>query len=149
MKEIIIQTGRTGIVVPLARMEPVVVGSVTVSQATLHNFNELEKKDIRVGDFVVIQRAGDVIPEVKNVLLEKRPPYTSPFKAPQKCPSCLSSLIKVEDSLYCSNELCPAIRVRKLQHFCSKKAMNIESLGNQIVETLFNKKWIQSFSDIL
>lgn len=148
VEEIIVQTGRTGVIVPVARMKPVLVGNVTVSHATLHNFNELQRKDVRVGDVVIIERSGDVIPEIKNVIKEKRSQNSVPFKIPKKCPSCLKSLVKVEDSLYCSNENCFGIRLRKLQHFCSKKAMNVESLGDQIIENLFNKKWIQSFSDI-
>ena len=148
VKEIVVQIGRTGIVVPLAKMESIVVGSVTVSQATLHNFNELKRKDVRVGDRVIIQRAGDVIPEIKSVVLSRRKKNSSPFKIPKKCPICKSALVQIEDSLYCLNEWCEGVRVRKLQHFCSKKAMNIESLGDQIIENLFQKKWIGHYSDI-
>ena len=148
IEDIIVQTGRTGIVVPVARMKPVSVGGVMVSQASLHNFNELKKKDVRVGDYVSIKRAGDVIPEVESVLLSKRPKKSRPFKVPKVCPSCRYSLTDVEDSLYCFNSQCRGVLLRKLQHFCSKKAMNIESLGDQIIEQLFRKKWIQSFSDI-
>ena len=148
VEDIIAQTGRTGIIVPVARMKPVSVGGVMVSQASLHNFNELKKKDVRIGDYVYIKRAGDVIPEIESVLLSKRLQKSRPFKVPKVCPSCSHSLTDVEDSLYCFNSQCRGVLLRKLQHFCSKKAMNIESLGDQIVEQLLSKKWVQSFSDI-
>ena len=148
IEDITVQTGRTGIIVPVARMTPVSVGGVMVSQASLHNFNELKKKDVRIGDYVHIKRAGDVIPEVESVLLSKRLQKSRPFKVPKVCPSCSHSLTDVEDSLYCFNSQCRGVLLRKLQHFCSKKAMNIESLGDQIIEQLLSKKWVQSFSDI-
>ena len=143
-----LQVGRTGVVTPVARMHPISVGGVIVSQATLHNKSEIRKKDIREGDFVHIKRAGDVIPEVIGVDTIKRPRNTKPFKMPKICPSCAQKLIEIEDLIYCTNTNCPSIALRKLQHFCSKKAMDIETLGYALIEQLFNNKLIQSFSDI-
>lgn len=148
IQKIHLQIGRTGVVTPVARMKPVSVGGVVVSHSTLHNKSEIQKKDIREGDYVSIQRAGDVIPEVIEVDIAKRPKNTKPFKMPKNCPSCLHKLKEIEDLIYCTNINCPSIALRRLQHFCSKKAMNIETLGSALIEQLFNKKIIQSFSDI-
>lgn len=148
IEKIYLQVGRTGIVTPVARMHPISVGGVTVSQATLHNKSEIRKKDIREGDFVHIKRAGDVIPEVIEVDFTKRPKKTKVFKMPEICPSCTCKLTEIEDLIYCTNTHCPAITLRRLQHFCSKKAMDIETLGYALIEQLFNNKLIQSFSDI-
>lgn len=148
IKDIFVQIGRTGMITPIARMEPVSLGGVLVAQATLHNKNEIQKKDIRVGDFVYIKRAGDVIPEVIKVDPSKRPNYTKPFKMPKQCPSCSEPLHLEDDLLYCTNAQCSAVLLRKLQHFCSKPAMNIEALGAKIMAQLFNKKLVCCFSDI-
>ena len=148
IQKIHLQVGRTGVITPVARMKPISVGGVIVSHSTLHNKSEIQKKDIREGDYVSIQRAGDVIPEVIEVDISKRPKNTKPFKMPKNCPSCLHTLKEIEDLIYCTNINCPSIALRKLQHFCSKKAMNIETLGFALIEQLFNKKLIQSFSDI-
>ena len=148
INSISLQLGRTGVVTPVAQMEEVLIDNVKVSQATLHNMNEVKKKDIRIGDFVRVQRAGDVIPEVVDVVLSKRPKNTTLFKVPKKCPVCSSSLEVIDEGLYCTSMKCPAVLLRKLQHFCSKKAMNIEELGDKMIERLFLKKWIQTFSDI-
>ena len=143
-----LQLGRTGVVTPVAQMKEVLIDNVKVSQATLHNMNEIQKKDIRIGDFVRVQRAGDVIPEVVDVVLSNRPKNAVIFKVPKKCPECSSLLDAIDEGLYCTSLRCPAVRLRKLQHFCSKKAMNIEEMGDKIIDKLFRKKWIQSFSDI-
>lgn len=148
IQKIHLQVGRTGVVTPVARMKPISIGGVIVSQATLHNKSEIQKKDIREGDFIRIKRAGDVIPEVIEVNLKKRPKNTLPFKMPEKCPACNNKLKEIEDLIYCTNVNCPSIILRRLQHFCSKKAMNIETLGYSLIEQLFNKKLIQYFSDI-
>ena len=149
IKEIFLQVGRTGVVTPVARMEPVPVAGVIVSQATLHNYSEIQKKDIREGDRVQIKRAGDVIPEVVKVIdPSARGKNTRPFKMPSHCPSCKKQLSQIEDLFYCLNQECQAVQMRKLQHFCSKKAMNIESLGDKIIIQLFEKGLVSCFSDI-
>ena len=148
IQKIHLQIGRTGVVTPVAHMKPISVGGVVVSHSTLHNKSEIKKKDIREGDFVRIQRAGDVIPEVIEVDFTKRPKNTKPFKMPKICPACQHLLKEIDDLIYCTNIKCPSIILRRLQHFCSKKAMNIETLGLTLIEQLFNKKLIQSFSDI-
>ncbi len=148
IQKIHLQVGRTGIVTPVAYMTPVAVSGVIVSQATLHNNSEIQKKDIREGDFVYIKRAGDVIPEVVTVEMAKRQKNSTPFKMPKICPVCSHKLTEVEDLIYCTNVKCPSVVLRKLQHFCSKKAMDIETLGSSLIEQLFNHKLIQCFSDI-
>ena len=148
IKDIQFFVGRTGVVTPVATMSPVPLSGVVVTQATLHNKGEIQRKDIRKGDFVYIQRAGDVIPEVIDVDLSKRKKNTSPFRPPSKCPVCSSKLQEADDLLYCCNLKCPGVLLRKLQHFCSKSCMNIEFLGDRLVEHFFNEKMIQSYSDI-
>ncbi len=148
IQKIHLQVGRTGVITPVARMKPISVGGVIVSQATLHNKSEIHKKDIQEGDFVHIKRAGDVIPEVIEVDFKQRPKNTKPFKMPKTCPACTTKLTEIEDLIYCTNTNCPSIALRRLQHFCSKKAMDIETLGYALIEQLFNKKLIQCFSDI-
>ena len=148
VKDIFLQIGRTGVATPVARMEPVRVAGVVVSQATLHNISEIQKKDIRIGDTVELRRAGDVIPEIISVNLSKRLKKSHAFQMPNVCPNCEKNLIPKEDLFYCSNRACSAVLLRKLQHFCSKKAMNIESLGEKIISLLFNKKLIRRLCDI-
>ena len=148
VKDIFLQIGRTGVVTPVARMEPVCVAGVVVSQATLHNAGEIQKKDIRIGDTVNLRRAGDVIPEIITVDFSKRSKKSLPFKMIKTCPNCAKTLVVKEDLFYCVNLSCSAVLLRKLQHFCSKKAMNIESLGEKIISLLFNKKLIGRISDI-
>lgn len=148
VQKIHLQIGRTGVVTPVAQMKPISVGGVMVSHSTLHNKSEIQKKDVREGDYVRIQRAGDVIPEVIEVDFSKRPKNTKPFKMPERCPACTHKLKEIEDLIYCTNTVCPSIALRRLQHFCSKKAMDIETLGGSLIEQLFDKKLIQRFSDI-
>ena len=142
------QVGRTGVITPVARMEPVFVSGVMISQAILHNQKEIQKKDIRVGDTVEIRRAGEVIPEVIRVHLSKRPKNSKAFLMPKLCPACKKTLHLKEDLLYCLNEACPAVHLRKLEHFCSKGAMNIEALGPKIMQLLFDSKKVYRPSDI-
>ncbi len=150
INEIIIQVGRTGALTPVAIMEPVKVGGVTITHATLHNESEIERKDVRIGDTVVVQRAGDVIPEVVEVVTKKRPKTSKPFKFPKKCPVCKTNAVKSEDeAVYrCSNNVCPAIIKESLKHFVSKKAMNIDKLGEKIIESFWDAKLISNYSDI-
>jgi len=150
INDIIVQVGRTGALTPVAIMEPVKVGGVTITHATLHNESEIERKDVRVGDTVVVQRAGDVIPEVVEVILEKRNKKNKKFKFPTKCPVCKDTATKNEvEAVYrCSNNLCPAILKESLKHFVSKKAMNIDKLGEKIIESFWDAKLINNYSDI-
>ncbi len=148
--DIVVQVGRTGNITPVAELEPVNIGGVIVSRATLHNRNEIEKKDIRVGDRVIVQRAGDVIPQVLNPILEKRPEDSKPFEFPTVCPCCGSILVQEETevAIKCENLSCSAQLVEKLIHFVSRQAFNIEGLGDQNIKFLFNNNIVKSPVDL-
>jgi DNA ligase (NAD+) len=150
IEKIEVQVGRTGVLTPVAIMTPVKVGGVTITHATLHNQDEIDRKDVRVGDYVLIQRAGDVIPEVVEVVLTKRTKDLTPFKIPYECPSCLQTAEKIEDevAIRCVNPFCPSVLIESLKHFVSRKAMNIDKLGEKIIERLVTEGLVQSFSDI-
>jgi len=150
IRDIVVQVGRTGALTPVAVMEPVRVGGVTITNATLHNQDEIDRKDIRIGDTVIVQRAGDVIPEVVQVVLEKRPKDSKPFRIPNKCPACHQHVEKIEGEVIyrCVNPICPAILKESLKHFASRRAMNIERLGDRMIETLVEKGLVKSFSDL-
>ena len=151
VKDIEFQVGRTGAITPVARLEPVSIGGVTISNATLHNFDELYRKDIRVGDTVIVRRAGDVIPEVVEPILEKRPKKTRIPKIPSHCPVCRTAVIKPEGraiarcigELYCHAQLCESIK-----HFVHRRAMNINGLGDRLVESFIQKKVIKDITSI-
>lgn len=145
------QVGRTGAITPVARFNPVPVAGVIVSNASLHNFDETQRKDVRVGDTVVIRRAGDVIPEVVTVLLDRRPNDTQPVLMPKHCPICQSAVIKLEDDAIarCSGGLiCPAQRKEAIKHFASRKAMNIDGLGDKLIDQLVENKIIHTVADL-
>ena len=145
------QVGRTGAVTPVARLKPVFVGGVTVSNATLHNIDELHRKDVRVGDTVTIRRAGDVIPEVVGVILSRRPKGTSAVQLPKQCPVCGSAVTRESDEAVarCSSGLyCSAQRAEALKHFVSRKAMDIEGLGSKLIEQLVLVDRIKTPADI-
>jgi DNA ligase (NAD+) len=145
------QVGRTGVLTPVARLEPVFVGGVTVSNATLHNLDELHRKDVRPGDTVIVRRAGDVIPEVVGVVLERRPRRTSPVKPPARCPVCGSAVLRLEGeaALRCTAGLvCPAQRKEALRHFASRRAMNIDGLGSQLIEQLVDEGLVSTPGDL-
>ena len=149
--DINVQVGRTGAITPVARLKPVFVGGVTVTNATLHNEDEMIRKDVHIGDMVSVRRAGDVIPEIVRVLVDKRPKTIRKFKMPTKCPECGSPLIRIDDEaiIRCSGGLiCPAQQKQSIIHFASRKAMDIEGLGDKSVEQLVNVGLIQGLPDI-
>lgn len=150
VKNIDVQVGRMGTLTPVAIMEPVNVGGVMVSRATLHNEDEVLKKDVRVGDTVVIQRAGDVIPEVVKVIPEKRPETAAPFKMPVHCPECGSEIVRLEGEAAhrCINISCPAQLKEHIRHFASRGAMDIEGLGEKVSAQLFDARLIADPADI-
>lgn len=145
-----VQVGRTGALTPVAILEPVLIGGVTVSRATLHNQEEIDKKDIRVNDTVIIQRAGDVIPEVVKSVTTKRTGHESVFKMPEKCPVCNTTAVKKGDEvvLRCPNSNCPAQKRASLKHFVSKGAMDVDGLGDKIVTQLIERGFINEAADI-
>jgi DNA ligase (NAD+) len=145
------QVGRTGAVTPVARLKPTFVGGVTVSNATLHNFDELKRKDVRVGDTVIIRRAGDVIPEVVQVVSARRPEGAVPVAVPAKCPICRSEVVRVEGEAIarCSGGLfCPAQRKETIRHFASRAAMDIEGLGEKLIDQLVDAGLVRDPADI-
>jgi DNA ligase (NAD+) len=145
-----VNVGRTGAVTPMAVMEPVEVGGVTVSRATLHNEDEVARKDVRAGDLVLVQRAGDVIPEVVKVIVEERPPGTEPFKMPSHCPVCDTPLVRPpgEAVTRCPNPHCLGALKRGIRHFASKTAMDIDGLGEKIVNQLVDTGLVKDVSDL-
>ena len=145
------QVGRTGAVTPVARLEPVSVGGVTVSNATLHNIDELERKDVRIGDTVIVRRAGDVIPEVVSVLTERRAKGARRIKLPGTCPVCDSEVSRPEGEAVarCSGGLfCSAQRKEALKHFVSRKALDIEGLGSKLIDQLVENDIVRSPADL-
>ncbi len=146
--DIIVQVGRTGALTPVAVMEKVKVGGVEVSRATLHNQDEIDKKDVKVGDTVTIQRAGDVIPEVVQVITSKRKGTEKKFKMPSKCPVCGAEVVKEEAIHRCIGLDCPAQLKGRIKHFASKRAMDIEGLGVKLIDQLVNKGLVKDVADI-
>jgi DNA ligase (NAD+) len=146
-----VQVGRTGALTPVAKLKPVFVGGVTVTNATLHNESEVRRKDVRIGDTVVVRRAGDVIPEVVSVRKEFRLRNAREFHMPEKCPVCGSAVVKDEDEAVhrCSGGLyCPAQRKQALLHFASRRAMNIEGLGERLVDQMVDRKLVANPADL-
>jgi len=146
-----IQIGRTGAATPVARLHPVAVAGVIVSNATLHNADQIERLDVRVGDTVIVRRAGDVIPEVVSVIADRRPAGTSPWRMPTECPVCGSEIVREEGAAAwrCSGELsCPAQRKEAIAHFASRRAMDIDGLGGKYIETLVDAGIVRGVADL-
>lgn len=147
--DIVVQVGRTGKLTPVAQLEPVDVSGVTVSRATLHNQDEVERKDVRIGDTVRVRRAGDVIPEVVEVLVDQRPKGTKPFRMPEKCPACGGPVEREGAAHLCTSGLsCPAQLERRIVHFTARGAMDIVGLGEKTVAQLLEKKLVKDLSDL-
>lgn len=149
LRDIVLQVGRTGVLTPVAVLEPVRIAGVEIRRATLHNRDEIEKKDIRIGDRVIVQRAGDVIPEVVSPVVSKRTGTEKRFTMPSACPVCGSPVkqIKSEASHRCLNALCPAVVKQTLKHFASRKAMNIDGLGDRLIDALVDNRLVSSPAD--
>lgn len=145
-----IQVGRTGVLTPNAVLEPVLIGGTTVSRATLHNIDFITKKDIRVGDTVLLQKAGEIIPEITGVVKEKRTGSEVPYKMPERCPICGARVVRENDeaAMRCSGNECPAQLQRNIEHFVSRDAMDIDGLGPAIIEKLLEKKLIAATADL-
>ena len=150
LREIRLQVGRTGTISPVAVLEPVTVAGSTVQRATLHNADEIERKDVRVGDLVVIEKGGDVIPKVVRVVMEERPRESQPFRFPEECPACGSRLVRHEEEVSprCVNPACKGQRKRRLEHFSGRNAMDIEGLGTAVVEQLVEKEIVSDVGDL-
>jgi DNA ligase (NAD+) len=146
-----VQVGRTGAITPVARLKPVFVGGTTITNVTLHNEDEIKRKDVRIGDTVVVRRAGDVIPEVVQVVLDKRPPNARMFVMPARCPECGSAIARLpgEAIARCTGGLvCPAQRKQALLHFASRRALDIEGLGDKLVDQLVDAGIVNTPADI-
>lgn len=148
--DIELSIGRTGVVTPTAILEPVKVAGTTVGRASLHNEDLIQEKDIRIGDAVVVRKAGEIIPEVVRVVLDRRPDNTEPYRMPEICPSCGHELVRIEGevALRCINPKCDAKLVEGVIHFVSRTAMNIDGLGERIVEILYNEDIINDVADL-
>ncbi len=151
VEDITVQVGRTGAITPVARLKPVFVGGVTVTNATLHNEDEVRRKDIHIGDTVSVRRAGDVIPEVVSVVIEKRPVHARRFEMPTACPECGSHILRQADEAVarCTGGLfCPAQRKQAITHYASRRAMDIEGLGEKLVDQLVEANLVHTLADI-
>lgn len=148
--DIVAQVGRTGVLTPKAIVEPVRLAGTTVSAATLHNQDNIDRLDIRIGDTVLIQKAGEIIPEVLSVNKTKRPENTVPYRLPDTCPECGSPVVRDEDgaALRCTSPECPAQRLRNIAHFVSREAMDVEGLGISVCESLINAGLVNSAADL-
>ena len=150
VRDIVVQVGRTGALTPVAELAPVLLAGTTVSRATLHNDDEVARKDVRVGDTVLIEKAGEIIPQVMRVLLEKRPEGTAPFVMPRRCPACGSEAVREDGEVAsrCTGVSCPAKRREALLHFASRAGMDIQGLGDALVDQLLEKEMVADVADL-
>ena len=150
LKDILVQVGRTGVLTPVAILEPVALSGTTVKRATLHNIDEIERKDIRVGDRVLVEKAGEIIPQVVEVVRSKRTGKEEVFRPPERCPVCNSPTKRLpgEVAIRCDNPACPAQLKEKISHFSSRGAMDIEGMGEAIIEQLVDRKIVSDYADI-
>lgn len=150
LRAITVQVGRTGVLTPVAELEPVLLAGTTVARATLHNRDEIVRKDIRVGDHVWVEKAGEIIPVVVGVNLERRTPECLPYEFPRQCPACGTPVVQLEGEVAwrCPNDECPVQVRRRVQHFASKACVDIEGLGEAMVDTLVEKGWVSRIPDV-
>jgi DNA ligase (NAD+) len=150
VRDIGVQVGRTGTLTPVARFDPVHLAGTVVKRATLHNYEDLARKDVRVGDTVVVMKGGDVIPKVERVLIEKRPQGAAPFRMPERCPVCGDPALQEpgEVAVRCVNPSCPAVVRESIRHFCGRKAMNIEGLGEKLIDQLVEAGMLSDVASI-
>lgn len=150
VRKIGVHVGRTGALTPVAELEPVFVGGTTVQRATLHNYEDLARKDVRVGDTVRIEKGGDIIPKVVDVLLDQRPESSEPFESPTQCPVCGEPVTRFEGevAVRCANAACPAIVKESIHHFVSRNAMDIEGLGDKRIDQLLKKKLLVDYTSL-
>ncbi len=148
VKDIVVQVGRTGALTPVAVLEPVPIGGATIRRATLHNEDELRKKDVRIGDTIVVKRAGDVIPEVVSVIKSKRTGTEKEFKMPDRCPVCGAEVIKEGPIMRCIGVSCEAQLKERIKHFASLRALDIEGLGEKVIEQLVDRKMVPDAADL-
>ena len=150
VESIVVQVGKTGALTPVANLKPVHLAGTTVSRASLHNFDEIKRKDIREGDTVLVEKAGEIIPQVVEVLKEKRDTTSKPFPVPKECPECHSPVVKDEDGVYvrCANPGCPGQLIERLRHFAGRDQMDIEGLGVALIEQLVGEDMLKNFADI-
>ena len=150
VRDITVQVGRTGVLTPVAHLDPVQLAGTTVQRATLHNYEDLSRKDVRVGDSVVVEKGGDVIPKVVRVLLDLRPENSASFLMPERCPVCGDPVSRTEGEVAtrCVNPACPAVVREAIRHFCSRRAMNIEGLGEKLADQLLREKLLSDVASI-
>lgn len=150
IRAITLQVGRTGAVTPVAELEPVLLAGTTVKRATLHNADEIARKDVRVGDTVLVEKAGEIIPAVVQVLVEKRPPQCEPYVFPSECPVCGTPLVREQGGVkwMCPNSACPEKVRRKIEHFASKASLDIDGLGEEVVDLLLKRELIKTIPDL-
>src|SRR5712691_522969 len=150
VQSIDVHVGKTGTLTPVAKLEPVELAGVTIRNVSLHNEDEIRRKDIRVGDTVLIERAGDVIPYVVQIVAAKRPPGSEPFTFPERCPACKHTAVRIPGEAYwrCLNSACPAQLKERLRHFGSRRAMDIEHLGEKVIEQLVDRGLVKDFADL-
>jgi DNA ligase (NAD+) len=150
LKDIALQVGRTGTLTPVALLDPVLLAGSTVQRATLHNEDEIQRRDLRKGDVVILEKGGDVIPKVVGVVLEERPSWAVPFQFPEHCPACQSALVRdpEEAATRCENPACPAQLKRRLEHFAARTALDIEGLGPAVVDQLVDRLLVRDVGDL-